>query len=94
MVVNTSSTNKAKPKQKVSVKCIQEGEVDTDDEGPFLTVTKKGKKRSGILTKPEETDIVTTVRFPHELLDERHIKSSDKAFNKLNFAQLCAGELE
>ena len=65
---------------------------DSDDESD--TAKKGKKKKSGILTKPDEVDIVQTVRFPHELLDDRHIKAPDKLFAKLNFTQLCAGELE
>ena len=67
-----------------------EGDSDEDPDNG-----KKGKKRkSGILTKPDEVDIIQTIRFPHKLLDDRHIKGSDKIYAKLNFAQLCAGELE
>ena len=55
---------------------------------------KKKPKKSGIMTKPDESDIIQTVKFPHELLDDRHVKGPDKVFAKLNFTNLCAGELE
>ena len=66
-------------------------DLESDDDEDKV---KKGKKKSGILAKPDETDIVLTVKYPHELLDDRHVKSSDKVFNKLSFPLLCAGELE
>ena len=56
---------------------------------------KKVKKRkSGILTKPDEVDILCTVRYPHELLDDQHVKPTDKVFSKLSFTNFVAGELE
>ena len=82
-VVKAGNQTVSKP-----IKC-EEAESDEESE------PKKGKKRkSGILTKPDEADIVQTVRFPHELLDDRHVKHGDKIFGKLNFNLLCAGELE
>ena len=73
--------------------CVKGQDEGTDSEGE--EDPKKGKKRkSGILTKPEESNIVKTVKFPHELLDDRHVKVTDKVFNKLTFPLFCAGELE
>ena len=50
------------------------------------------KRKSGIMAKPDEADILKTVRYPHELLDDRHVLGPDKVFNKLSFLQLlCRG---
>ena len=62
--------------------------TDSDDDKP------KKPKKSGIMTKPDESDILQTVKYPHELLDDRHVKGNDKIFTKLTFSNFCAGELE
>ena len=83
-------TNAVKGNQPSVSKVDNEDEADSgEDEN-----SKKKKKKSGILSKPDEVDIIKTVRFPHELLDDRHVKSNDKIFSKLSFAQFCAGEIE
>ena len=93
--VSTGGPVKVKKGQAKLVFHQDDDVTGSDDELPFELVSKKGRKRkSGILTKPKESDIVQTVKFPHELLDERHVRSADKVFSKLNFSQLCAGELE
>ena len=81
----------AKTSQK-GVNAKEEGDSDNSEGDPDKGKTKK--KKSGILSKPDESDIIKTVRFPHELLDDRHVKGCDKIFSKLTFPQLCAGELE
>ena len=43
--------------------------VKTDDEDAKLK-----KKKSGIMSKPDESDIIQTVKFSHELLDDRHVR--------------------
>ena len=94
---NANSVAKSKQKKIAIINQDQSSNDDGsgDDSTLFELVTKKNRKRkSGIMTKPDESDIKQTVRFPHELLDERHVKCSDKVFNKLKFNQLCVGELE
>ena len=48
--------------------------------------------KSSKCAKPDETDILKAVRFPHERLDSRHTQL--KTFDKLPFNLLIAGELE
>ena len=71
-------------------------EVSSDSDAEFQEVKYKrvSKKKSGILAKPDESDIVKPVKYPHELLDDRHVKGPDKLFAKLSFSQFCAGEIE
>ena len=84
---------KLRNSDKVSLKHKKACECDDSDSDSDHD--KKIKKRkSGILTKPDESDIVKTVKFPHELLDDRHVKNSDKSFDRLSFPLFCAGELE
>ena len=52
----------------------------------------RGKLKSGKCTKPDEIDILKTVKFPHEKLDSRHMQI--KIFDKLPFNLLIVGELE
>ena len=68
--------------------------TNIDDDTEFIKVKTGKKKKSGIMTKPDEADIVRTVGFPHELLDDRHVKGGEKIFDKLSFSNFCAGELE
>ena len=71
------------------IKLDQDEDISDDEKSK-----KTKKKKSGILTKPDESDIVQTVKYAHELLDDRHVKGPDKVFNKLNFPLFCAGEIE
>ena len=77
-------------------------EVDNEDKetelthvqtGQTTTESNTGKKLvSGKCAKPDDTDIKVVVKFAHEKLDPRHVQ--DRQFEKLNFVQLVAGELE
>ena len=68
--------------------------MSSDDDDDFKEVKSK-KRKSGILAKPDEADIVKPVRFPHELLDDWHVKGlRGRFFPKLSFPNFCAGELE
>ena len=75
---------------KTECDCVSENGSDEE----FKQVKGKRKRKSGILTNPNESEIVLTLRYPHELLDDRHVRTADKVFNKLPFNLFCAGELE
>ena len=97
VTMTTPAVNCTKSTDKhMEVRPGKDAELDiseaSDDE--FIVKKVRKKRKSGILSKPDEVDILKTVRYPHELLDDRHVKGPDKIFSKLNFALFCAGELE
>ena len=80
----------------------QTKEVRTQPGGDaFVTVSNNGEPKldvnnkkliCGKCAKPDDTDIQIVVKYAHETLDPRHVL--DRNFDKLNFSQLVAGELE
>ena len=80
--------------QAEGVQHIVNSSEESDGGTGFIIKKGKKKRKSGILSKPDEVDIVKPVRYPHELLDDRHVRGPDKVFSKLNFNLFCAGELE
>ena len=75
--------------------CIGDQENNVSGGSPDRSKSKKSEKLvSSILSKPDEVDIVKVVKYPHELLDMRHVRGEDRLFKKLNFELFCTGELE
>ena len=83
------------------------GKLTVKEDGRFKNKSNKGdsihtsedeengsnkRLKSGKCTRPEEVDILKTVKFPHEKLDTKHMQI--KNFDHLPFNLLLAGKLE
>ena len=73
---------------KVTKKCVSK--QDCDKVKPDKSDNKK--LVSCKCAKPDETDIKVVVKYPHEKLDKKHVQ--ERSFDRLEFNNLIAGELE